>query len=123
MENKNVMLEESIYIKTTPTVLETDKLALLAWRYQAKEIGDIVYNLECIRILLSNDTNPAIVDEILNSKMDDETLERISSWFEKVAEALNKVENSKKKQEIWSPSTKETWKSSEEVKTQTQKWP
>lgn len=97
MENKNLMIEEGVYIKTTPTVLDTDKISILRKKLDAEKIWEMVFNFECIRILLTNNTNPQIIDDIMNSDFDEETMDRVSNWFEKLNEAMTDNEESKKK--------------------------
>ena len=102
------MLEEWVYIKTRPTVLDTDKISVLQRRYNEKEFWEMVFNFECIKILLTNNTNPQLVDDIMNSEFDDDIMDRVTIWFDKLTKALNDIENAKKKpSESWM-STKET---------------
>ena len=95
------MLEEGVYIKTKPTVLDSDKIWILRKRLEANEIGEIVFNLETIRVLLTNNTNDEIIDNVLNSELDEETMAQITGWFDKLSEALSQVEEAKKKPDNW----------------------
>lgn len=108
MENKNIMLEEGVYIKTTPTVLDTDKISILQRKYDAMDIGEMVFNFECIKVLLTNNTNPEIIDDIMQSDFDDELMARIAVWFEKLTEALWDIDNAKKKPSESSENISET---------------
>jgi len=89
----NVKLEEGIFIKTRPTVLDTDKIGVLQRRYENMEFGEIVFNMECIKVLLTNNTNPQVIDNILESDFDEELMERVSGWFEKLNNAMTDIEN------------------------------
>ena len=116
MENKNVMLQEGVYIKTSPTVLDSDRISILRKRLEANEIGEIVFNLECVRVLLTNNTNDQIIDDILNSDFDDATVSMLTDWFDKLNNAITGWEEAKKKPTKSSESTKTAWNDNEKVK-------
>lgn len=108
MTNKHVMLEEGVYIMARPSILAMDKITILQERVEAKEIWQIVFWLEAIRILLSNNTSEQIIDDMMASDLDDESMERMTKWFEKLTETLDYNKELKKKQGEWSKNIEKT---------------